>query len=99
MTLSWRMEHDGRKDRRSGRRLPSAAEPTPTSGLVVGCGNRALRESGSGQEELRRLAFGLVAIRLAEAAADVRRDRLRCERVAQARSTRTALTLNSGVPM
>src|SRR5262249_20879661 len=52
------------------------------------------------QQELRRLALGYVLIRLSEAPADVRLDVLGSERRRHAaRSTRTALTLYSGVPM
>jgi hypothetical protein len=43
---------------------------------MVGRRNRTLGEAGAEQEKLRRLALGLVEVRLAEASAEVRCDEL-----------------------
>ena len=82
------------------------AEAPPSAGLVVGRRDGALGQPGTEQEELRRLALGLVAIRLAEArrgscgaTASGESANSVATRAQQRASTRTAETLNSGVPM
>src|SRR5688500_1936386 len=105
MSLERRMEHHRDEDR--GRRclLPAPAEPSSAAGLVIGCRDGALGEPGAEEKKLRRLALRLVQVRLSEAAPEVLSDRLGRERVRcdgahrVADSTRTALTLNSGVPI
>ena len=79
---------------------------------MVGDGDRALGQAGADKEELGRLALGLEAVGLPEAAPQVRVDRRELDRVGRRGahcaagtsptpigSTRTALTLNSGVPI